>query len=334
MPRTIDSSGLTSFVLVGGTVVATVSGNALTVSLKTSAGNDPSPTEPMYIALRTNPTSAGQYSGYTIAGPVSMTISSGSTLGVSTSFSPFRLWAEVFYNSDDDTIRLGVIQYEDPVGTAFVAVTESRLTHAVADSSGGSDSAQTLYSNVGTGLIYSYRFVAMLDWNSGLATPGAWDTAPTVYLYKNGMPLSGEIISSSFFPLVAASNFPDLIPDDDTPPLSTEGKGLLTIDYSPAYFLNTLIVEADVMCTRSLASNVVLTAFSQNGHLIGDGWQCVKAADDRVCVSLRAKVKGNDFGLLRIGGDIAGTTYVNSISTGRKFGGQLTSGVRVTEVMA
>lgn len=88
------------------------------------------------------------------------------------------------------------------------------------------------------------------------------------------------------------------------------------------------------MCTRSLASNVVLTAYSANGHAIGAGWQCVKAADDRVCVSLRAGVKGQNFASLRIGGDIAGTTYINSISTGRKFGGLLTSGVRVTEVMA
>lgn len=333
MPRSIDSSGLTSFVLVGGTVAATVSSNALTVSLKTSAGNDPSPTEPMYIALRTNPTSAGQYSGYTIASPVSMTVSSGSTLGAPASPTPFRLWVVVFYNPDDGSIRIGVIQYEDPTGFNVITVTESLFLSAHADSAGGSDSAQTLVSNVDTGLIYSYRFVAMLDWFFGLTTPGVWDAAPTIYLYKNGMPLSGEIIASHFFPLTATSNFTEVVADSDSGPSVSVGHEILSVLFTPAYLTNTVIVEAEVMCTRSLASNVMLAAYTLTGTRIGMGWQCVKAANDRVAVSMRGSFKRGSFGSLRMAGDIAGTTYVNSLSTGRLYGGFLMSGVRLTEIM-
>jgi hypothetical protein len=344
MPRSIDSSGLTSYALVGGIIVANTSGNALTVALKTPNGNDPSPTEPMYVAVPAELGLYSQYEGVAITAPMSVTISQGSLLGTVAN-KPFRLWVYVVRDPNSNGYILALINFDSDVGAfnpIFLPQTEYRGIAVVADSGGGNaDSACVYYSNVAVTQTFSYRVVGCIECVLGLPTPGNWSFQPVVTLYKNGGPLSGQIISSAFYPLTAALTNGGTIPYDDTIPLAGEGISVMLIDFVPSSPLNYLIIEAHVMCTRSVASNVILTATLVGAsNTFAVGWANVPAADVPVCVSLRARIQVgggyasvNEFGHLNIGGDIAGTTYINGISTGRKFGGVLTSGVRISEQM-
>lgn len=337
MPRSIDSSGLTSYALIGGTVaVSYPSAGAIKFSLKTSNGNDPSPTEPMFIALRTDPTSPAQFSGYIISTPVSVTISNGSTLGVPSNNWPFRVWVDISFDDVGRPVRMSVVNHEDPTFLHFQFVSEDfGITINNDNGTGGADIARAFYGNF-SGDANSHRYVAFVDWGSGLNTIGDWSTAPsppTVYMCKNGGKLSGDIQGSKFIPLTATSNFTDLFSDTDVTPSFAGGHEILAPSFQTVYSASYLLVEARIFATRSLASNLCLAAYTAAGSFIGAGWQSVRAADDRVCIELNALKKVGDFGSLRLGGDIAGTTYVNSLSTGRKFGGGLMSGVRVTELI-
>src|SRR4051812_42964429 len=114
MPRSIDSSGLTSYALVGGAIVASTSGNALTVALKTPSGNDPSPTEPMFVSVQASYGSFNKYIGVAVTAPMSVTISPGSVLGTVAN-KPFRLWVNFAYSPGADGYQLALINFDDAV---------------------------------------------------------------------------------------------------------------------------------------------------------------------------------------------------------------------------
>ena len=59
MSRLIDASGLTGFTIPGGQIVYAYNSPGAaqaTIAIKTSAGNDPSPTEPLFVAFSVRPT--------------------------------------------------------------------------------------------------------------------------------------------------------------------------------------------------------------------------------------------------------------------------------------
>lgn len=339
MARLIDSSGLTSYALIGGTVaISYPSAGAIKFYLQTSSGNEPSALEPMFIALRTDPNSPAQFSGYIISAPLSVTISNGSTLGVPSNNWPFRVWVAISFDDVGRPLRMSVANYEDPTFLSFQFISEDNsLTINNDNGTGNADVAQANYANF-SGFADSYRYVAFIDWAAGLNTIGDWSTAPlggppVVHMCKSGGKLSGDIFGSRFIPLTATSNFTTLVADTDAIPSIGSGGIILSPSFSITYSVNYLLVEASIFATRSLASNLCLAAYTAAGSFIGCGWQAVRAADDRVCVELNAIQKVGNLGSLRLAGDIAGTTYVNSLSTGRKFGGGLMSGVRVTELI-
>jgi hypothetical protein len=336
MARLIDSSGLTSYALIGGTVaISYPSAGAIKFYLRTSSGNEPSVTEPMFIALRSISTSPAQFSGYIISAPLSVTISNGSTLGVPSNNWPIRVWVAISFDDVGRPLRMSVANYEDPTFLNFQFISEDNSLSITADNgTGNADIAQVNYANFSGGAD-SYRYVAFIDWPAGLNTIGDWSTAPSapvIHMCKNGGKLSGDVFGSRFIPLTATSNFINLVADTDTIP--TGGATILSPSFQKTYTVNLLLVEAKIFCSRSLVSNLCLSAYTLAGSHIGTGWQSVRAADDRVCIELNAVSKTADsLGALKLGGDIAGTTYVNSLSTGRKFGGGLMSGVRVTELI-
>ena len=148
------------------TIAASRAGSAETIALKTKAGSDPSASDPITIAFRNATVGTGDYTVLTITAATSLTISSGSTLGMTNSV-PARLWLVGF--NDGGTFRLGIVN--------SLTLWDDQVYSSTAEGgAGGADSAGVIYT--GTGVTSkACRVLGYLDYT--LSTVGTWDTAPT-----------------------------------------------------------------------------------------------------------------------------------------------------------
>jgi hypothetical protein len=148
---------------------ATVGSNALTIALKTKAGNDPSAGDPVFIPFRSATAGTGDYSVLTVTAATSLTISSGSTLGT-TSAVASRLWIVGF--NDGGTFRLGAINI-----TSTASIGDDVIASSTAEGgAGAADSANTFY----TGTAVTSKAMKVLGYvESTQATAGTWATTPS-----------------------------------------------------------------------------------------------------------------------------------------------------------
>lgn len=170
-----------------------VSGNALTVALKTPNGDDPSPSSPVDIQVRSASPANGAIEILRVDGPLSLTITQGSTLGFSNAV-PGRLWAAIF---DDDGIpELALINCQSstslfPLGRWPIAST------VVPNSPADADLAHVFYSDTGV-TSKPYAILGWASWESGLTTAGTWDANPTrVHTQRPSDPLPGDVVQSA-----------------------------------------------------------------------------------------------------------------------------------------
>lgn len=153
-------------------IIASVAGNALTVAIKNLAGVDASAADPIWFSFidSANPAS-GLLVPAKLTAASSIVISSGSTLGTADA-TPFTLHLVMF--KDGATLRPALTQ----VGGDFIT-TAYPLDSATAEGgAGGADNANTFYSNAAISskaLVY----LGTLKWESGLATAGTWNAAPS-----------------------------------------------------------------------------------------------------------------------------------------------------------
>jgi hypothetical protein len=177
---------------VNGTIVASVAGNALTVAIKTLAGNDPSANDPVYIFFRNATAATGDYVKRTLTAATSIVISSGSTLGTANS-TPFRLRLVAF--DDGGTVRLGLVNTLS--GTTIMPLRDDMLLSSTAEGgAGATDSPQVIYTGTAV-TTKAQRMLGYLDWSSGLATAGAWSGGPSkIQLHGPGVALPGQIVQS------------------------------------------------------------------------------------------------------------------------------------------
>jgi len=199
---TKDSAGDVAEVGAGGggtednsayQIVPSVGGNALTVAVKNAAGNDPDSGNPVTFDFRSATLTSGAVVTRTLSAALSLTLSSGSTLGAANAL-PFRLWIVLF--DDGGTLRLGAIKCS--LSNGFYALSEWALASSTAEGgAGGADSAGVFYT--GTAVSSKpYKILGFMDWDSGLTTAGAWASGPSrVQVYERGMPLPGQEIGNS-----------------------------------------------------------------------------------------------------------------------------------------
>lgn len=117
-------------------LTTSVSSNALTIAVKTSASSDASATDPIFVGFRSSTQTSGAFSMVSITGSLSLVISSGSTLGQR--------------DGIESTIYVYLI---NNAGTAELAVSRSRvwdessLVSTTAEGgAGAADSASAVYS--------------------------------------------------------------------------------------------------------------------------------------------------------------------------------------------
>lgn len=185
-----SSQGLS---LINGKVVTSTAAGALTIAIKTLAGNDPSSADPVLLVIRNATLATGDYTLVTLTAATTLVISAGSSLGVSNA-AAFTL--RLVGIDDGGTFRLGVINLGRGGGALPMLRTDQLVTSTAEGGAGGADSANVLYT--GTAVAAKpFAMIADLDWSAGLTAAGTWDAAPTqIQLYDARMGAPGHGIPS------------------------------------------------------------------------------------------------------------------------------------------
>ena len=346
MPSTITSSGQTGFAVPTAVLIAdihatdaTVASNALRISLKTPLGNNPSPTEPLFTTVRaTDGTTAGR----AITNTLSLTISSGSTLGASPfgggASSPFRIWVVLF--DDSGTFRLAVQNCLYGDGTIFPLI-ETGVASAIAEGgSGAADSSGVLYASQAVTSKF-FRIVGYMEWLSGFpGARGAWSVLPdNIRLFGPGVQTPGTSVQQSCATVYVGSTTTSLIPLDGTIPQSNEGAQLVTTpSLLPQSPCNIIEFDALINVSHSVASSVIGAIFRDaETDAEAVGWCEIPSAGAVGQVTIRSRLQVSDANArtytVNIGAVIAGTLTINGTFGVRKFAGYLQSVVRISELM-
>lgn len=146
---------------------ASVGSSALTVAIKTKAGNDPSATDPVYIAFRNSTVTNGTWEIVEVTAATSVVASSGSTLGLSSSSVAEKVYPYAINNGG--TVVLGL------VGGAPILNEKDLHSSTAEGGAGAADTRYTLYSTAAQ-TTKPVRLLGELEFS--LATAGTWNEVP------------------------------------------------------------------------------------------------------------------------------------------------------------
>jgi hypothetical protein len=165
---------------------ATVAASALTIALKDSFGNDPSPASPIIVPVNL----AGVIVVRAITTPLSIVVPQNATIGT-TNGQANRLWLAVFDNAGSPV--LGV--YNTLSGNNIVPWDETVAVSGTAIS-GGSTSAQTWYTNGGV-TTKAFRILGYIE--STQPTAGQWTVGPSkIQIFGPGIRKPGEVVQYKY----------------------------------------------------------------------------------------------------------------------------------------
>jgi len=232
--------------LVGGYIDWSVAGSALTITVKTLAGNDPSSTESVSYEVRDATAATGELVTRSITAALSLTVPDTALLGTVNS-TAFRLWAVVF--NDAGTDRIGVINCATIAANAGSGYNVTGIYPlagwGIASSTAvgtGSDSSATFYTDSAV-TSKGYTVAGYATWESGLATAGTWSAGPTrEQAWAPGVPLPGQTVGlSAVTKTTVATGNAAAVPQDDSIPQNGEGNQLMdTVSITPSSAANAL----------------------------------------------------------------------------------------------
>lgn len=180
---TITSSGTIPphYGIVNQSLAVSASAGALTIALKDNAGNDGSASSPINGYFRSATGATGSLTQLSVTSALSLVISSGSTLGV-TSSTAFRLWVVLF--NDAGTARLGVINCSD--ASRIYPLNEGAPVSSIAEGgAGAADSAGVIYT--GTAVTSkAFLIVGYVEWSATGLTAGTWTTTNLNFIQSFG----------------------------------------------------------------------------------------------------------------------------------------------------
>lgn len=322
--------------LINGYITASVASNILTVAIKeATGGSDPSSTSPVKCLFRNATATSGSKVLRSITSATSMTVSNGSHLGQSTTNFPFRVWVVLF--DDGGTLRLGVICN---AGNCNVyPIRSDQLASSTAEGgAGGATSSGTFYTGTA---VTSKPFVILgyLEYENGLASAGAWASAPTkIQNMNSGVSLPGTIVQSRRTVDGAVATGTATIPNDDTIPQNTEGNQYLSQPITPTSKANILNINAALELSNSAGPHRMVAALFQDStaNALTAAHESMSASSPlRLAInySMYAQTTISTTFKVRGGFGTAGTTTFNGISGGREYGGVSNSFIQVDEIM-
>jgi hypothetical protein len=172
--------------IINGTIAEANATNAVTYSLKTLAGADPSTDDPVLICFRNATAGTGNYVYRTVTAALSLTIPSTATMGASNA-TPFDIVLALF--DDGGTIRLGAINPFQSSDFSFYPLAQIPPTASSTAVGTGSDSAKTWYTGSAV-TSKPYVILGICKYSSGLVAAGSWNVSPTtIQLFGHGVPL-------------------------------------------------------------------------------------------------------------------------------------------------
>lgn len=324
------------FNLLNGTIVESRSSNAATFAIKTRAGADPSASDAVDIVFRNVTAGDGTYSIVSLTGALSLTISSGSTLGTS-SASPFRIWLVCF--NDGGTARLGAINCLSSVSVYPLAAWDIASSTAEGGA-GGADSAQVFYTGTAVSS-KAYTILGYLTWESGLTTAGTWDAAPTRIQIKSGAtPNPGAIVQSVHTQTGTVATGSTTIPDDNSAPQQgTEGTEFMTRAITPSSTANLLDIKTQAITAPSAGVRIIHAMFQDaTADAIATAYAVANTANTADTVGLWHRMKAGTSSSttfkLKIGPNSAATVTFNGIATSQTMAGLNNSYMHIDEIMA
>lgn len=321
--------------MTNGTIVSSRSASAETIAVKTLAGADPSTLDPVIFVFRNATSATGDYVFLPATAALSVTVSSGSTLGA-TNAVPFRIWLTIF--NDASTLRLGVVNCLS--GTSIMALKDDDLRSSTAEGgAGGADNAQIIYT--GTAVTSkAIRVIGYLDYT--LAAVGTWNTAPTkTQLFGAGVPLPGMTVQQARTQTGAVATGTTAVPLDDTIPQITEGDQYLSQAITPTDAANVLRINSLLHLAQTNVNGALIAALFQdataNALAVGAIFN-VQASGAPLQVDVQHEMATGTVSAttfkVRAGNNTGATTTFNGVAGGRLMGGVLCSHLTIEEIMA
>jgi hypothetical protein len=313
---------------------ASVSSNALTVTMLGANGSAISATNPVTVPFRNATAATGTPSNLTVTSAQSIVISSGSTMGF-TSGVIGRLWIVGF--NDAGTFRLGLVNALS--GTSIMYLRDGIFSSTAEGGAGAADSAQVIY----TGTAVTSKAMKILGYLEATeATAGTWATAPSLLqIWAPGLPLPGDVVQIQRNATGAVASGSTVIPFDDTIPQNTEGDQYLSQAISPTAAANLLAIESWCNYGNSTTDGYVGSCLFQDAtaNAIAAAWGGKTAtANTQAGTLLKHKMlaatTSSTTMKIRGGSNTAGTTTFNGTSAARKWGGVFASYLEVAEIMA
>ena len=237
------------------TIVTSRASNAETIALKTAAGADPMPGDPIRIAFRNATAGTGDFSVLEITAATSVVISSGSTLGAANA-TAFRVWLVGF--NDAGTFRLGVIKCA--LSDGIYGLQDNVLESSTAEGgAGAADSSGVIYTGTAV-TTKAMRVLGYLEYT--LTTAGTWVTAPSlIQLYSHGDKLPGDTVQTRRATTSSEVDITSNIPADNTIPQNTEGVQVLTQAITPRSATSLMRLSGYAAAAAAAVSTLSLAIF-------------------------------------------------------------------------
>lgn len=330
-PATVKELGYPP--IINGHLVSTIGSNALTIALKTAAGNDPSSSDAAIITIKILPAvGEADYVRLAITSALSITVSAGSTLGASSGVAS-RIWVVIF--NDADTPRLGVINCLS--GTDIYPLGDDSSVGSTAEGgAGAADSAHVFYTTTAVSA-KRYRILGFVE---STQTSGNYSGTANTRMLAPGMALPGQPFQVVRSQTGAMATGTTTIPADDTIPQSSEGDQYLTASITPVSAANILQIDVSACLANSAASGTMAVAlFTSGADALATTADFSTGAGRPMSVPLSHVMKSPGAGSsvtfnVRAGLSAAGTTTFNGSAGARLYGGVLASYITIKEIVA
>ena len=327
--------------MINGTIVPSITANALTLSILTLAGNTPSASDPVWIACRGATAGNGGYSVLAVTAALSLSIPATATLGFANG-APGRIWITAVNNAG--AVSLAAINCFNTAGGAIFPLAGWGIANVTAMTTSAT-APLTFYGPATLSAVpYTPLGYASYETGSTLATAGIWSAKPTrLELLRPGVLLPGAVVQSLYSLDTAASTGANSYTPSATVPTIAGGNLVTSQAITPTSSANLLRVKADAMLGTTSIANTSLTAFiTQDAGpnavaTAGTTTSFATTSPTKVCVFYQAPAATLIATTFKLWGTASGGATVNINTAGGGsafFGSTANSFLLVEEIMA
>lgn len=245
---TVHADGFNMPVNLGLAVSAAA--GALTIALKGADGNDPSATNPVKIPFQHQGVTTGTPQWRSVEAATSLVLSSGSTLGV-TSSTAFRIWVVAF--DDGGTIKLGAINCS--TATQIYPLNDGLVASPIAEGGAGAADSAGVFYTASAATSKPYRILGFIEWNGNGLTAGTWTTTDLNFLrlFGPGVKKPGDIVQSIYATDTTAT----------TATSTTKVQTTTTASITPSSAANLILARASGNLTSDSSSQIATAQLSR-----------------------------------------------------------------------